>query len=227
MADLDLVRAEHLAQGLELGDLDPDPVVQCRTWWDRAVAVGVHQPEAVALATADADGRSSVRYVLLRGLDADGLRFYTNYDSPKGRDLTVNPYAALDLAWVEIGRQIRAEGPVQPTSGDDSDAYWATRPRPSQLAARASRQSRPVADRSSMVEAVAEEAARWDGQDGAPSRQLGRLRAPARTVGVLERSPRPPSRSLRLRARRRRRLGDHPSLAVRAEEAAARPATRA
>lgn len=165
MADLDLVRAEHLAQGLELDDLDPDPVVQCRTWWDRAVAVGVHQPEAVALATADADGRSSVRYVLLRGLDADGLRFYTNYDSPKGRDLAVNPYAALDLAWVEVGRQIRAEGPVQPTSGDDSDAYWASRPRPSQLAARASRQSRPVADRSTMVEAVAEEAARWDGQE--------------------------------------------------------------
>ena len=165
MADLDLVRAEHLAQGLELDDLDPDPVAQCRTWWDRAVDVGVHQPEAVALATADADGRSSVRYVLLRGLDADGLRFYTNYDSPKGRDLTVNPYAALDLAWVEIGRQIRAEGPVQPTSGDDSDAYWASRPRPSQLAARASRQSRPVADRSTMVEAVAEEAARWDGQE--------------------------------------------------------------
>jgi pyridoxamine 5'-phosphate oxidase len=165
MADLDLVRAEHLAQGLELGDLDPDPVVQCQTWWDRAVDVGVHQPEAVALATADAGGRSSVRYVLLRGLDADGLRFYTNYDSPKGRDLTANPYAAIDLAWVEIGRQIRAEGPAQPTSGNDSDAYWASRPRPSQLAARASRQSRPVADRSTMVEAVAEEAARWDGQE--------------------------------------------------------------
>jgi pyridoxamine 5'-phosphate oxidase len=165
MADLDLVRAEHLAQGLELSDLDPDPVVQCRAWWDRAVEVGVHQPDAVALATADADGRPSVRYVLLRGLATDGLRFYTNYDSPKGRDLTVNPHAALDLAWVEIGRQIRAEGPVQPTTADDSDAYWASRPRASQLAARVSQQSRPVADRSTMVEAVAEEAARWDGQD--------------------------------------------------------------
>jgi pyridoxamine 5'-phosphate oxidase len=165
MADLDRVRAEHLAQGLELSDLDPDPVVQCQAWWDRAVTVGVHQPDAVALATADADGRPSVRYVLLRGLAADGLRFYTNYDSPKGLDLTVNPHAALDLAWVELGRQIRAKGPVRRTTADDSDAYWASRPRASQLAARVSQQSRRVADRSTMVEAVAEEAARWDGQD--------------------------------------------------------------
>jgi pyridoxamine 5'-phosphate oxidase len=159
------VRAEHLAQGLERRDLDPDPVAQCRAWWDRAVAVGVHQPDAVALATADADGRPSVRYVLLRGLAADGLRFYTNYDSPKGLDLAVNPHAALDLAWVEIGRQVRAEGPVQPTTADDSDGYWASRPRASQLAARVSQQSRPVDRRSTMVDAVAEEAARWDGQD--------------------------------------------------------------
>ena len=130
-----------------------------------AVDVGVHQPETVALATAGSDGRPTVRYVLLRGLAEDGLRFYTNYDSPKGQDLAANPQAALDLAWVEIGRQIRIEGPVHPTSAEDSDAYWASRPRSSQLAARASLQSRPVEDRTTMVEAVAAEAARWEGRD--------------------------------------------------------------
>ncbi len=165
MADLDGVHAEHLAEGLEREDLDPDPVAQCRAWFEHAVEVGVHQPEAVALATADAEGRPSVRYVLLRGIDADGLRFYTNYESPKGRDLEANPHGALALAWVPIGRQVRVEGPVHRATGDDSDAYWATRPRSSQLAARASQQSRPVGDRATMVAAVAEEAARWEGEE--------------------------------------------------------------
>lgn len=165
MADLDVVRAEHLAAGLELTDLDPDPVAQCRAWCERAVEVGVHQPEAVALATTDGEGQPSVRYVLLRGVADDGLRFYTNYDSPKGRDLAANPRAGLDLAWVEIGRQVRVEGPVHRATHEDSDAYWASRPRASQLAARVSQQSRPVADRATMVAAVADEAARWEGRD--------------------------------------------------------------
>ena len=165
MGDLDALREAHLAAGVDRADLDPDPVRQCRAWWDVAIAAGVHQPEAVALATADADGRPSVRYVLLRGLADDGLRFYTNYDSAKADDLMANPQAGLDLAWVELGRQVRVEGPVRRSTSEDSDAYWATRPRSSQLAARTSRQSRPVGDRATMVTAVAEEAARWEGQD--------------------------------------------------------------
>jgi pyridoxamine 5'-phosphate oxidase len=165
MADLDAVHAEHLAAGIDVDDLDPDPVAQARAWWDEAIAVGVHQPEAVALATADEQGRPSVRMVLLRGLDADGWRFYTNYNSTKAQHLDANPYAALDLAWVPIGRQVRVEGPVRRTSSDDSDAYWATRPRASQIAARASHQSRPVADRAAMEAGVAEVTAGWEGRD--------------------------------------------------------------
>jgi len=165
MADLDAVHAEHLARGVDLADLDPDPVAQCQAWWDVAVQAGVHQPEAVALATADPQGRPSVRYVLLRGLDRDGLRFYTNYNSPKARDLDTNPYAAMDLAWVPIGRQVRVEGPVRRTSAEDSDAYWATRPRGSQLAARASHQSRSVDDRAAMEAGLAQVAAGWEGRD--------------------------------------------------------------
>lgn len=165
MADLDAVHQRHLEQGVDLADLDPDPVAQCRVWWDVAVEAGVHQPEAVALATADAQGRPSVRYVLLRGLEPDGLRVYTNYDSMKARELDANPHGALVLAWVPIGRQVRVEGPVRRTSAEDSDAYWATRPRGSQLAARVSKQSEPVADRATMVDAAAAEAARWEGRD--------------------------------------------------------------
>ena len=162
MADLDAVHAEHLAKGVDLADLDPDPVAQCQAWWDVAVQAGVHQPEAVALATADAEGRPSVRFVLLRGLDADGLRFYTNYNSSKARDMDANPYAALDLAWVPIGR---VEGSVRRTSAEDSDAYWATRPRGSQIADRASHQSQPVADRSAMEAGVVEVEAGWEGRE--------------------------------------------------------------
>ena len=225
--DLDRVRAEHLAEGLERDDLDPDPVVQCRAWWDRAVDVGVHQPEAVALATADADGHPRSATSSCGAWTTTASASTRTTTRPRPGTSTVNPYAALDLAWVEIGRQVRVGGPVQPTSGDDSDAYWATRPRPSQLAARASRQSRPVADRATMVEARGRGGRPLGGPGGAPPRRLGRLRARARALGVLERSSRPPPRPLRLRARRRRRLDDHPPLAVRAEAAAARPATRA
>jgi pyridoxamine 5'-phosphate oxidase len=119
----------------------------------------------VALATADADGRPSVRFVLLRGLDHDGLRFFTNYGSTKARQLDENPWGALELAWVIIGRQVRMEGPVHRADPSESDAYWATRPRASQLASRASLQSRPLADRATLTAAVADEAARWADRD--------------------------------------------------------------
>ena len=164
MGDLAAIRREHLERGLRWDDLDPDPVVQCQAWWDLAVAVGVHQPEAVALATAGTDGRPSVRFVLLRGLDTDGLRFFTNYGSAKARQLDENPWGALELAWIEIGRQVRMEGAVRRADPAESDAYWASRPRASQLAARISEQSRPVADRAAMVDAVTAEAGRWEGR---------------------------------------------------------------
>jgi pyridoxamine 5'-phosphate oxidase len=164
-AEQQAVHQQHLAEGLELDDLDPDPVVQTQRWFDEAVAVGVHQPEAIALATADERGRPSVRYVLLRGLDGDGWRFYTNYNSTKAQQLDANPFAAIDLAWVPLGRQVRVEGPVRRTSAEDSDAYWATRPRGSQIAARASHQSRPVDDRAAMEAGVAEVTAGWEGRD--------------------------------------------------------------
>lgn len=165
MTDLDAVLAEHLTRGLDRDDLDDDPVAQCRQWWDDAVRLGIRQPEAIALATAGADGRPSVRFVLLRGLDHDGLHLFTNYDSPKARQMDENPLAAVELAWIDIGRQVRVEGSVRRATAQASDAYWATRPRGSRLASRTSQQSRPVADRATMEAAVAAEAARWEGQE--------------------------------------------------------------
>jgi pyridoxamine 5'-phosphate oxidase len=164
-AEQEAVHQVHLAEGIDVDDLDPDPVVQTQRWFDEAVAVGVHQPEAIALATADERGRPSVRFVLLRGLDQDGWRFYTNYDSTKARELDANPWGAIDLAWVPIGRQVRVEGPVRRTTAADSDAYWATRPRGSQIAATSSQQSQPVDDRATMEAAVAAVTAAWDGRD--------------------------------------------------------------
>jgi pyridoxamine 5'-phosphate oxidase len=116
-------------------------------------------PNACALATADADGQPSVRIVLLRGSDPRGFSFFTNFESHKGRDLAANPRAALVFHWKSLARQVRIEGPVERVEDPVADAYWSTRPRSSQIAARASAQSRTLADRATLDEAVAREAA--------------------------------------------------------------------
>jgi pyridoxamine 5'-phosphate oxidase len=158
------VRADLERRGLRRADLAADPVEQVQRWWDHATEVGVHQPEAVALATADTAGRPSVRFVLLRGLDRRGLVFFTNLDSRKGRELAANPHAAGVLAWHAIGRQARVAGPVEQVGEAEADAYWATRARGSQLAARASPQSDVVTDRTALDRRFAEEEARWEGR---------------------------------------------------------------
>lgn len=121
---------------------DEDPIATLRTWLDEARAAGEREPDAMTLATATADGRPSARMVLLRGSSDDGLlRFFTSYDSRKGRELADNPRAALVLHWKLLARQVRVEGSVQPLPAAESDAYFAARPRDSQLAAAVSPQS--------------------------------------------------------------------------------------
>jgi pyridoxamine 5'-phosphate oxidase len=161
---LTAVRADLERRGLRRGELAADPIEQLRRWWDHATEVGVHQPETLALATADAAGRPSVRFVLLRGLDRRGLVFFTNLDSRKGRELAANPYAAGVLAWHAVGRQARVAGPVEQVGDAEADAYWATRGRGSQLAARASPQSDMVAGRTDLDRRFAAEEARWEGR---------------------------------------------------------------
>ena len=125
----------------------PDPVAQFAQWYERAQAVVKPLPEAVALATATRAGHPSLRMVLLKGYDARGFVFYTSYRSRKGRELARNPRAALLFYWGESGRQVRIDGRVERLLARESDEYFATRPRGSQLAAWASPQSDVVAGR--------------------------------------------------------------------------------
>jgi pyridoxamine 5'-phosphate oxidase len=141
---------------LDLHELDEDPLAVFRRWFEDATAAGAFEPEAVALATATPAGRPSVRMVLVKGVDERGLAFYTNYGSRKGGELEANPRAALVFHWPALGRQVRAEGPVERLSREESERYARSRSRPSQLSALASPQSRPVASREWLEQRVAE-----------------------------------------------------------------------
>jgi pyridoxamine 5'-phosphate oxidase len=134
-------RYEHAGQGLRRRDLDPDPIKQFSNWFTAAIEAGIRDVNAMSLATAGADGKPSVRVVLLKGFDQDGLVFFTNYQSEKGRQLEENPYAACAFYWIELDRQVRISGPVQKTSREESERYFHSRPVSSQLGAWASRQS--------------------------------------------------------------------------------------
>lgn len=150
-----------LPMPIDLADLDPDPIAQLRAWLADAEAAGLTLPHAFALATADGDGMPSVRFVLLRGLDADGLTYYTNRASRKGRDVAVNPWASGAFWWPALERQARVAGPVRQLPDDASLAYWATRPRGSRLSASASEQGREIGSRGELERRVAEIAARY------------------------------------------------------------------
>ena len=139
---------------LRRADLASDPLQQFRHWFAEAAAA-IDVPEAVALATATPGGAPSVRMVLLKGFDERGLVFYSHYTSRKGRELEANPRAALLFHWCPLGRQVRVEGRVEHVPADESDAYFATRPRDAQLGAHASSQSEPLASREQLEERLA------------------------------------------------------------------------
>jgi pyridoxamine 5'-phosphate oxidase len=141
---------------LDERDLAPDPFVQFVAWLDGARTAGVHEPEAMTLATTSSTRAPSARMVLLRGWGADGFVFFSNYESRKAGELDANPRAALVLHWALIGRQIRIEGAVARTTDAESDAYFATRERGSQISAWASPQSRPIPDRAALEQEVAD-----------------------------------------------------------------------
>lgn len=144
--------------------LSDDPLEELGRWLEDARRV-VPLPEAMTLATVGSDGRPSARVVLLRGLDGRGLTFFTNRASRKGAELGASPVAALVFHWWELGRQVRVEGRVEETSLEESDTYWRSRPRPSRIAAWASPQSQPLADRAELDARFAEAERRFDGGD--------------------------------------------------------------
>ncbi len=132
------------------GPTGSSPLDRVQAWYELARAEGVPEPEAAALATATPDGRPSVRMVLVRGIEACGIAFYTNRESRKGRELAANPYAALVFPWHSLHRQVRLSGPVEVVEEAVSDAYFTSRPYGARIAARVSRQSQVISGRTEL-----------------------------------------------------------------------------
>jgi pyridoxamine 5'-phosphate oxidase len=202
-------RRDYALGHLTEAELGPEPLREVRRWVEEAAAAGLPDETPMTLATVDPDGTPSARIVLLRGVDERGLRFFTNYDSAKGRALAAHPTCALVLHWPVLERQIRVTGAAERLPLDESAAYFAGRPRGSQLAAWASEQSEVLVDRATLEARLAEVEARFAGTDvplppdwggyvvrptavelwqGRPSRLHDRLRYRATASGwVLER----------------------------------------
>jgi pyridoxamine 5'-phosphate oxidase len=159
------LRKEYTRAGLKEFEADPNPIEQFRTWFDEVLTSNLHEPNAMILATATLDGRPSARVVLLKGFDERGFVFYTNYEGRKGEELETNPHCALLFYWGELERQVRVEGRVRRVPDRESDAYFAGRPRGSQLGAWASEQSRPVGDRGALEHRLRELEAEYEGRD--------------------------------------------------------------
>jgi pyridoxamine 5'-phosphate oxidase len=158
------LRRDYAREGLDEKNVAPNPNEQFARWFDEALSAQLPEPNALILATVDAAGQPSARTVLLKGCDARGFVFFTNYDSRKGRELAHNSRASLLFLWLELERQVRVEGHVDKISAEESDAYYITRPVGSRLAAWASPQSEAVPDRASL-ETRFDNAAREHGDD--------------------------------------------------------------
>lgn len=163
--DLAGLRREYADAGLSEADLAADPVTMFGRWFDDAVAAGLHEPNAMVVSTADADGRPSSRMVLLKGVDERGFVFYTNRASRKGVELTVNPACGLLFPWHPLERQVRIDGTARPLDRAAVANYFDRRPRGAQIGAHASHQSRPVTDRAELEAAYDELTARFEGCD--------------------------------------------------------------
>ena len=194
-------RIADLRKSYERAELDEstsaaDPLIQFELWLQQALDGQLPEPNAMTLATADTSGRPSTRVVLIKGCDARGIVWYTNYDSRKGHELATNPWAALQFHWVELERVVRIEGRVEKVSAEESDAYYRTRPLDSRIGAWASPQSQVIGSRGVLVANAAKVAAKhrlnpprpphwggfrllpdaWEFWQGRPSRLHDRLR---------------------------------------------------
>lgn len=163
--DLAALRRDYALATLEERDVDPDPIRQFERWFADAAAARVPEPNAMTLSTATRDGVPSARIVLLKGVDANGFAFYTDYRSRKGAELAENPLAALTFLWKEIERQVRITGSVSRVSVEESEAYFRTRPPGSRLGAWASHQSAVLASREELEARVQDVAGRFPDGD--------------------------------------------------------------
>lgn len=157
------LRREYEALGLIERDMAADPVTQFRMWFDGVLEAGIDEPNAFVLATADVAGRPSSRAVLMKGLDDEGLVFYTNLAGRKSQELRANPNAAATFVWTSLHRQVRFEGAVSLVDDDEADRYFEARPRGAQIAAHASSQSSVVESREELHEVFASTEKRFEG----------------------------------------------------------------
>ena len=161
MSSLSDLRREYTLASLDVADVEADPTPQFEKWLHQALDAKLPEPTSMSLASVGADGRPTSRIVLLKGCDARGLVFYTNYHSAKGRDIERNPAVALLFHWVELERQVRVEGRAEKTSVEESDAYYYSRPAGARLSAAISPQSDVVQDRAYLERVFAEARARY------------------------------------------------------------------
>lgn len=162
------LRREYGEEGLDAPDLAPDPIVMFRRWLADTVDAGLHEPNAMVVTTVSAEGRPSSRMVLLKGVDEEGFVFYTNYDSRKGSDIEANPSISLLFPWHDLQRQVRIDGTASRVSREESEAYFSSRPRESQLGAWASPQSTEVSSRAELDERYTEVEERFGEADAVP-----------------------------------------------------------
>jgi pyridoxamine 5'-phosphate oxidase len=179
--DLASLRAEYQLAGLDESDLAADPFAMFQRWFDAARVAGVLEPNAMVLSTVSLDGQPSARTVLLKGLTAHGFVFFTNYESRKARELGSNPHCCLMFGWYQLQRQVRVEGTASRLPRAESEAYFASRPRDSQIGAWASAQSSVVGTRADLDTAYAEAEARFgDAEVPCPPHWGGYLVTPER-----------------------------------------------
>jgi len=165
MMNLADLRREFTHGGFDVSEADPDPIRQFLMWFAAADSAGVPDANAMTLATATSDGVPSARIVLLKGADAKGFQFFTNYQSDKARDLEANPRAALVFYWGALDRQVRVTGTVARVSREVSEVYFRSRPRGARIGAWASDQSRVIPDRTALEERVAEIERKYPGEE--------------------------------------------------------------
>ncbi len=158
-------RVQYETAGLDIADVDASPVAQWHLWYDNAVEAGLTEPNAMTIGTVDVDGHPDARIVLAREVNEAGIAFYTNYSSAKSAQLIATPFAVAVFGWLDLHRQVRVRGTVERVSTTESDAYFASRPRGSQIGAWASDQSKVLEDRAQLERQVADVERRFEGRD--------------------------------------------------------------
>ena len=163
--EIDSIRKEYTQESLDTQDVDQNPITQFKKWLEEAIQAEVLEPTAMTVSTVSKEGKPHSRILLLKGLDERGMVFYSNFESEKGQDMRTNPFVGLNFFWAELERQVRVEGKVSQISQEESETYFKSRPRGSQIGAWVSPQSQEIPSRDFLEERIKEISAKYEGQD--------------------------------------------------------------